>query len=402
MNTFQSLRLIHELYFKKGLPDLELIQSYGLLAVKIGQLHALRLDFLPAEKCAHLARLYRAASPIPAEDIDTLLSAHGGPEFRKRFSSIDRDPIAVASVGQVYRATLADGTLVAIKVIKKDFKERFSRDVAKLRRFFRLVIALYPRLRGVGDPLGILGDIEEYTTAELDLRNEMRGQSVLCGLRDRYRESFDLSFLEFPKVYPELSGENVLVSEFIEAPTVDELLSRGAFTYEDMLKLFYLQGFFMFKAGKFHGDFHPGNIMYDGERFFLVDTAFVGEVGDRIRKGLFFFFEALTRSDYPTCAKFLNEMAETRIEGDAFDAFERAFLDLYRDFKGKTVSEVSLTRQMMLTIKLGVNSGLVFEKGIFAIIRSLMYLDGMVLKCNPDAVLMSDMRKFVDRFRDNV
>jgi ubiquinone biosynthesis protein len=126
MNSFQSLRLIHELYFKKGLTDLELIQSYGLLAVKIGQLHALRLDFLPAEKCEHLAQLYRAASPIPTEDIYTLLSAHGGPEFRKQFSFIDTDPVAVASVGQVYRATLADGTPVAIKVIKKNFKERWS------------------------------------------------------------------------------------------------------------------------------------------------------------------------------------------------------------------------------------------------------------------------------------
>lgn len=402
MNTFQSLRLIRELYFKKGLPDLDLIQSYGLLAVKIGQIHALRLDFLPAEKCEHLAQLYRAASPIPTEDIDALLTAHGGPEFRKRFASIDTDPIAVASVGQVYRAVLSDGTPVAVKVIKKDFKDRFERDVRRLRGFFQLVLALYPKLRGVGDPLGILGDIEEYTTAELDLRNEARGQSVLRGLRDRYRESFDLSMLDFPEIYPGHSGENVLVSRFIDAPTVDELLSQGKFSYEDMLKLFYLQGFFMFKAGKFHGDFHPGNILYDGERFFLVDTAFVGEVGDRIRRGLFFFFEALTRHDYPACAKFLNEMADRRIEGEAFAVFERAFLDLYRDFLGKTVSEVSLTRQMMLTIRLGVNSGMVFEKGIFAIIRSLMYLDGMVLKCHPSAVLMDDMRAFVDRFEDHI
>jgi ubiquinone biosynthesis protein len=402
MNTFQSLRLIRELYFKKGLPDLDLIQSYGLLAVKIGQIHALRLDFLPAETCEHLSKLYRAASPIPAEDIDALLLAHGGPTFRDHFSDIGTDPIAIASVGQVYRATLRDGSPVAVKVIKKDFKDRFARDVRRLRRFFRLTIALYPKLRGVGDPLGILGDIEEYTTAELDLRNEARGQAVLRDTADRHRDTFDLSMLGFPEMYPDLSGENVLVSSFIEAPTVDELLSSGAFPYEDMLKLFYLQGFFMFIAGKFHGDFHPGNILYDGKRFFLVDTAFVGEVGDRIRRGLFFFFEALARADYPTCAKQLNEMAENRIEGEAFDTFERAFLDLYRDFKGKTVSEVSLTRQMMLTIKLGVNSGMVFEKGIFAIIRSLMYLDGMVLKCNPQAVLMDDMRSFVDRFRQAV
>jgi hypothetical protein len=53
----------------------------------------------------------------------------------------------------------------------------------------------------------------------------------------------------------------------------------------------------------------------------------------------------------------------------------------------------------MLTIKLGVNSGMKFEKGIFSIIRSLMYLDGMVLKSNPDAVLMNDMRRFTEGYR---
>jgi ubiquinone biosynthesis protein len=54
---------------------------------------------------------------------------------------------------------------------------------------------------------------------------------------------------------------------------------------------------------------------------------------------------------------------------------------------------------MMRTIKLGVNSGMVFEKGIFAIIRSLMYLDGMVLRCNPDAVLVRDMHRFISEFQ---
>jgi ubiquinone biosynthesis protein len=59
------------------------------------------------------------------------------------------------------------------------------------------------------------------------------------------------------------------------------------------------------------------------------------------------------------------------------------------------VSEASLTRQ---TIKLGVHSGMTFEKGIFAIIRSLMYLDGMVLRCRPDAVLLRDMGRFLAEF----
>ena len=71
---------------------------------------------------------------------------------------------------------------------------------------------------------------------------------------------------------------------------------------------------------------------------------------------------------------------------------------LYEDFPGSKVSEISLTRKMMETIRLGVESGMSFDQGIFAIVRSLMYLDGMVLRCNPDAVLMEDMKAFIDDF----
>lgn len=54
------------------------------------------------------------------------------------------------------------------------------------------------------------------------------------------------------------------------------------------------------------------------EHFILLNTAFVGQVGDRIRKGLFYFFEALSRYDYPECAHWLNEMADKRLEGAIF------------------------------------------------------------------------------------
>ena len=78
--------------------------------------------------------------------------------------------------------------------------------------------------------------------------------------------------------------------------------------------------------------------------------------------------------------------------------FEQDFFELYADFADATVSDVSLTTRMMQTIKLAVNAGMAFERNIFAIIRSLMYLDGMVLRCNPRAVLMRDMRPLLEEF----
>lgn len=398
MNTLQSLWLIRELYFKKGLPDLEKIQSLGLLAVKIGQIHALRLDFLPPEKCHHLSTLYRSNIPVAREDIRALIQEQGGETFTRSFAQIDEQPLATASVGEVYRATLLSGEKVVVKFIKSRFAERFTSDVMSVRRFFKIILFLFPRLRRVGDPLGILADIETYTIAELDLRNESAGAALLEGIAHEYDERFDLSMLGFVKHYPQMTNARVMVSEYIDAPSVDELLARGSFSYDDLLKLFAIQGFYMFIAGKFHGDLHPGNVLYDGSRFYFVDTAFVGEVGERIRSGLFHFFEALSRYDYPLCAERLNEMAEVRISGEAFRRFQEEFKVLYANYTDSTVSEVSLTRQMMLTIKLGVNSGMRFEKGIFPIIRSLMYLDGMVLRTNPDAVLVRDMRPFIEHY----
>lgn len=402
MNLFQSAWLIREIYFKKGLPDIAKIQSLGLLAVKIGQIHALRLDFLPPEKCQELTKLYRNNIPIPEEDVKSFIRDQGGQKFRDNFHSISAKPLATASVGQVYEAETISGDRVVIKIIKSAFKKKFSADVGKLKRFFKIVLSLYPKLKSVGNPLGILEDIEIYTTAELDLRNEERGRIVLEKIRQQYEKSFDLANLAFPKNYPELTSENIMVSGFIDAPSVDELLTEGKFSYEDMLKLFYIQGFYIFIAGKFHGDIHPGNILYDGKTFYFVDTAFIGEVGEKIRKGLFFFFEALSRYDYAESAQWLNRMAEKEISGPGYEKFSRDFQELYSDYTKSTVSQISLTKKMMLTIKLGVNSGMKFEKGIFPIIRSLMYLDGMVLKCNPDAVLVEDMRKFIDDYKSYV
>jgi ubiquinone biosynthesis protein len=374
----------------------------GLLAVKIAQIHALRLDFLPQKTCEHLAQLYRSNTPVSKEDIEELITEQGGATFKNNFSHIDDTPLATASVGQVYRATLKNGEQVVIKFIKAHFKKRFVHDVKKVRRFFTMVMFVYPKLQRVGNPVGILNDIEAYTLAELDLKNEAVGSKILKDIADTYSEKFDLSALYFVKQYPELSSENVMVTSYVNAPSVDELLTNKKFTYEDMLKLFYIQGFYIFIVGTFHGDMHPGNVLYDGKTFTFVDTAFIGTVGDKIRVGLFNFFDALSTYNYPECAKWLHEMSDKRISDEKFEIFKNDFLDLYKNYTGSTVSQVSLTRQMMLTIKLGVNAGMEFEKGIFSIIRSLMYLDGMVLKCNPDAVLVKDMRQFLDAYKSSM
>jgi len=251
----------------------------------------------------------------------------------------------------------------------------------------------------VANPVRLLREIEKMTLSELDLRNEAAGARELKSLYEASKDRFDLSHLKFRRVYEELSSENILVTEYADGPTLDQLLTRGELDYDSLLELFHVHGFFMFALGIFHGDIHPGNLVLKDGNFYFLDTGYIGRVPERMRKNLFYFFEALSAYDYAASARCLNAMADRSITGRALADFEKKFLALYADFTGKTVSQVSLTKKMMQTIRLGVLSGMHFDEGMFDIIKSLMYLDGMVIRANPDAVLLQDMRPFIGEFK---
>jgi len=400
MKWLMFIKLFKEIFSKKRLPNLEYIEKQGLLAVKIAQTFALRIDFLSESTCTHLAKLYSRTEPVEGLAYQNLLKSYVDKKWFDHFEYIEEKPIGSASVGQVHRAKLKTGEEVVIKFLKKDFKKKFIKDVKSLRRFIKFIIFFYPKLQKVADPVGILEHIENYTLAELDLRNEIKHGYILKDIHDKNQHIFDLSRLKFPKIYEDLSSENVLVSEYIKGDTIDDLLSEKKMILADILEIFHIHGFFVFLVGTFHGDLHPGNIIKKDNDFYFIDTGAISKVGEKIQKGLFQFMDRLAYYDYDGCAHALNQMALTEISGKKFEAFHQKMLELYKDFDDKTVSEISLTKRMMETIKLGVHSGMVFEKGMFPIIKSMMYLDGMVLKGAPDTILMQEMRRYLNEFHE--
>lgn len=391
MNIISFFGLIHEI-FKKGKPDINKIQEKGLLAVKIGQAFALRIDFLNPETTTELSKLYQDNQSLPSEELDLLLKSYVEKDWYNNFSSIEEKPMASASIGQVHRGKLQDGTPVVIKIIKKDFTENFRRDANRVMGFFRFITFFYPKLRRVANPVALIEMIREDTLSELNLENEIKHQVELREIYQKHHTQLDLSDMDFPKIYPELSNEKVMVSEEIPGDTVERLLEKDIMDYAFLRKLFRLHGFFMFGIGRFHGDLHPGNLIVHEDKYYFVDCGALGSVSKNLRVGLFNFMKHLSYNDFDQCAKALHQMSETKLSEEKYEKYRIKLNKLYKDFPGKTVSEVSLTRQMMETIKLGVHHGMDFEKGIFPIIKSLMYLDGMVIRCNPQAVMMEDMQ----------
>lgn len=398
MRFIAFIRLFKMIFNKTRLPNLAWIEKQGLLFAKIAQTFALRIDFLTPETTLHLQQLYSQGSLKfhTMDDVNQQLPQSLASEIH----FLEAKPIGIASIGQVHKATLHNGDVVAIKLINKNLEKAFLKDVLSFKRFIGFITFFYPKLHKVADPLGILAHIEAYTLAELDLNSEIKHTKILQDIKKKYEKTFDFSSLAFPVYYQALSNKYVLVSKFIEGTPVDQLLRTHTLSESKMLDIFRWHGFYMFIVGTFHGDIHPGNIIYNQGVFTLVDTGALSEVTPRIQKGLFEFMKALSRYDYKMCAIKLNEMASVSIDGLSYEKFESKLLDLYKDFAHKTVSEISLTKQMMHTIRLGVLSGMTFEKGMFPIIKSLMYLDGIVLQGAPNMILMEEMRQYISAFEE--
>lgn len=398
MKLVTFLRFFRQIRGKKPV-NIDKIQSMGLLAVKLGQIFALRPDLIDPERCIELQKLYSRAATIPEENSQRLLDKFAPSGFMDNFNHIDPTPFAAASIGQIHRAELKDGTKVVVKIIKSDFEASFRRDVRRMKRWIRMGLFFNPKLRKVGNPIGLLAHIEDYTLRELNLLNEIQGREDLLAQAAEVEKHFPMPKLKFPTMWREMSNEHVLVMEEITHPTLENHLEAGTFTWPDMLELFRIHGAFMFGLGTFHGDLHPGNAMMgDNGDFYFIDTGAICNAPPHVRSALFGFFFFLAKGELRHAYDSMLTMAAVQPEGETLATYYASMDELYNGFVGTSVSEVSLTEQMMKTVKAAVLAGCAFGEEAFPIIRSLMYMDGMVLKGHPEVDLISAMGPYLDEF----
>lgn len=379
--------------------NIETVQKLGLLSVKIGQIMALRPDLLGADRCRQLQKLYQNASSIKAESAMALINQNAPAGFLENFEEINLEPFAAASIGQVHAAKLKSGEEVVVKLLKSNFEKKFRRDVKQLKFWVKFGLFFRPKLKKVGNPLGFLAHIEDYTLRELDFNNEIKGQKELKLIQEELQKNFDMSSLKYPKLYEDLSNSKALVMEHIKDPTVSSLVKSKSISWEHVLNLFRLHGAFMFGVGTFHGDLHPGNVMLgeDGT-FTFIDTGAVCYSPKRVSNSLFGFFFNLAKYQKKEAYDALLQMSDTPPTGQKLEEYYSEMARLYDSFEGRSVSEVSLTQQMMNTVKTAVLAGCAFDETSFPIIRSLMYMDGLVLETHPHVDLITSMGPYLDEF----
>ena len=389
---------------RKSPANLDWIQKQGLLAVKLAQIFALRPDIISLEKCKQLQTLYSSASTIPTENVFKILKEKAPDSYHENISWFDVEPLAAASVGQVHKAKLKTGEKVVVKVIKEDHERKFKRDVKRMTRWLKLAMILSPKLRRVGNPIALLEHVQDYTLRELDLRNEIIGASKLNAIREELSGDFPMKRLRFPKYYPELSNRHVLVSELIDGQTLEQGIIKSNLAWEDLLELFRIHGAFMFGVGTFHGDLHPGNCILDKQgNFVFIDNGAICEAPRKVSNSLFNFFYHLSANDKDLAFEALISLAERRPRSVKVEEFKKDMHEIYKDFENLSVGQQSLTEVMMKTVRSAVeNAGADYGEEGFPIIRSLMYMDGLVIRTYPEVKLISEMTGPLNEFKSGL
>jgi predicted unusual protein kinase regulating ubiquinone biosynthesis (AarF/ABC1/UbiB family) len=271
-------RLFESLGQMKGLP------------MKMGQMLSYVDDFIPAEFRAlyrdQLASLQVKARPMRWPEIAAAIREDLGAAPDELFARFDRVPIAAASIGQVYRAALADGTEVAVKVQYPGITEAIRSDLKNVK-MLRDVFALLLRQMDVERSLA---DIQARVLEECDYVSELLNQKAFHEIWAGDPE------VMVPRIVEQYCGHQVLCSEYVEGLSFQEMLKQRTDPAERsrlgrILFRFVFRSLYVY--GLFHADPHPGNYLFlaDGRVAFL-DYGCVQRYDLETRRG----FAAIRRS----------------------------------------------------------------------------------------------------------
>lgn len=272
----------------------------GGTAVKIGQQLSMRLDLLPYAYCAELAKLLDTVKPIDYSQAVEVIERTTGRPLEALFAALEPEPVGSASIACVFKGVLKDsGAQVAVKVRRPGITAAFAADLGALDILFGLAEGL--TLLRPGFSMNLRQELRAVLTAELDFRREARFQEIFGrGVRRLKGIPVDV-----PDIYWELSGEELLVQEYVTGVWLTEILPAVETQDAQALARFRAMGidpdliakhilhvdyWSLYESLVFHADPHPANLLVrPGGELVFVDFGACGLLDHARRNQLYQF-----------------------------------------------------------------------------------------------------------------
>lgn len=300
------------------------VTSSGATFIKLGQVMSTRPDLFAPEVIAELRKLQDQLPGFSYRKVRRIIESELAGPIEEHFKEFDDKALAAASVAQVHRANLIDGSEVAVKILRPAVAAHVARDGAILM-FFAKFANLHPRIR-LSDPVNHMREFVEAIAAQTSLVSEAANYT-------RFHKNFsEHQEIRFPKVYPEYCSERVLTMEFIHGQKIDTL---GPGSHVDIAKLTRHAFFKMcFEDGFVHADLHPGNMLVtDDRKLVIFDVGMVKLIGDDVKRQFVDFARCVAMGESGDFVQHLRTF-HTYMEDVNWEAVQRdsdAFVDKFRN-----------------------------------------------------------------------
>ncbi|KAL2335002.1 hypothetical protein Fmac_016215 [Flemingia macrophylla] len=362
----------------------KILVELGPAYIKIAQAISSRADLIPPSYLDELSLLQDRINPFSSEVAFSMIEQELGLSLVELFSEISPEPVAAASLGQVYQARLRKtGQVVAVKVQRPGVQAAISLDILILR----FMAGLLRRAGQLNTDLQAV--VDEWASSlfrEMDYNNEASN-----GIRFRNLYG-SIPDVVVPLMYMEYTTRKVLVMEWIEGEKLSEV--KDLYLIEVGVYCSFNQ---LLECGFYHADPHPGNLLrtYDGKLAYL-DFGMTGEFKQELRDG---FIEAclhLVNRDFDALAKDFVTLGLLPPTADR-DAVTKALTGVFQNAVAKGVRNISFGDLLG-------NLGTTMYKFKFRIpsyfslvIRSLAVLEGIAISFNPEYKVLGSTYPWIAR-----
>lgn len=355
------------------------LEDLGPNFIKIGQILSNRPDLLPADLIIELSKLQDSSAPFPGMEARAIIAEELGQPIETLFKEFNDVPVASASVAQVHRAVLHDGTIVAIKVQRPDIEKIIHTDIEILLNLAEL-LEKFVKGMGILNPVSIMEEYSKAINMELDFVIE-------ASHINRFRKNFkNDDSIYVPLVYHEHTTPKVLTMEFVDGVRLadfaqNEQESKLKTIAKRITRLVIKQ---VFEHGYFHADPHPGNIfILNNNKVCFLDYGLMGTLTFHQREQVNAMLMGIANRNAVKIVGVLQKMTESGYIEDK-DRLENRVKELLKRYAGKTLGEIDLSNLFYDVIKTLMSFRLKILPDFFLLIKSIITMKSVINRLDPD------------------
>lgn len=379
------------------------LEALGPIFIKFGQILSTRPDLIPDDIVQELRKLQDDVPPFPTKVARRLIRDQLGKSVSELFEEFTNEPLAAASIAQVYPARLrgegnAPGKEVVVKVVRPGIENTIERDL-RLLEFMAAMLVRYSADGRRLKPLEVVEDYRNTIFAELNLQIEASNAAQL-------RRNFsDSDLLYMPEIYWDYCRTKVMVSERIygiPVADIDQLHAQNTnmqLLAERGVEIFFTQ---VFRDSFFHADMHPGNIFVsrenpDSPKYIAIDCGIVGSLTDEDLHYLAMNLLAFFNQDY-------HQVAQLHIDSGWVPAttkvheFSAAIRSVCEPIFEKPLSEISFGQVLIQLFATARRFNMEVQPQLVLLQKTLLNIEGLGRQLYPDLDLWTTAKPYLERW----